>query len=188
MGMNYEVGKWAICKYPNEVIWYLFRISFVTDDYLYGVEHYNNNGSLVNLTKGSSRLFPVSNCLIATPSQIEQCLNAYAENNGYVEGVIVFDPIKGHNEQLWPNIIGAEYFENCDQLVNCGTTIYIKGKWAELVKEPETKEDLSIQCKTDDWGNYQLDSVHVIIRDKSVSLKELVSVYQQHLDIKTIIG
>ena len=124
---------------------------------------------------------------IATPAQIEQYLKAYAEKNGYVDQCVVKSVITESLSKL-DYTDGTEYNHADDEFWFCGAWIYSKGKWAEIVKEPEVKEDLPIQCKTDDWGKYQLDSVYVIIRDKSVSLKELVSVYQQHLDNKTIIG
>lgn len=184
--MKYEQGKWYWVEFPNERS-YIARITGTTvcfSEYALIVsEFYSDNG----VGHQREEKFLEKFCTgPATPAQIEQCLKAYAEKNGYVEGVDIICPV--HNDK-WVITGSLSYDTELDMLESSdGDIVYYRGKWAELVKDPETKEDLQIHCKTDDWGNYQLDSVHVTIRDKRVSIKELVSVYQHHLDIKTIIG
>lgn len=179
--MNYENNKW--CWVGGEEYSYIMRCESIIDGLMESNELYFTNGDSFDPS-------PVPLTYIngfATPAQIEQCLRAYAEKNGYVDQCVVKSVITGGLSKL-DYTDSTEYNQDDDEFWFCGAWIYSKGKWAEIVKEPEVKKDLQILCRTDDWGNYQLESLSVIIREKSVTLKELVEVYQQHLDNKTIIG
>lgn len=143
---------------------------------------------------------------LATTDQIEACLKAYAEKNGYVGAKVKM--IKGDvgntSESIQYLLVqhGIVYGVNHVRKY----TIYENGKWAEIVahapsvqdKQDEAltesirefvkNKDIIVSCPTDESGNYDLSGLYVCLDDKEVTLKELCETYYKMLEIKTIIG
>lgn len=193
---EYIQGKWYYGEVFQEV-YGIFRHSHNSKYSPHYNESYLENGN----TLGAH--FMASYDSIATPSQIEQCLKAYAEKNGYVNGAQIF--IVG--SPITTKLQGSDYRYDIDgDYLEVGAICYHKGKWAEIVahapsvQDKQDKEltnsihefvknkDVIVSCPTDESGNYDLSGLYVCLDDKEVTLKELCETYYKMLDIKTIIG
>lgn len=198
--MNYEENKWYYGKAINtpfiarfshtgndymlpEMLWFYFKELYFSDGYD-GGEHNRVASSIV--------------VGLATPTQIEQCLKAYAEKNGYVEGSIMKGIYSGR--KVW--LSGKLEYDKIDDSLSFGIyKIYRQGKWAEIVKEEpkstltktemDTKEEVelpSFRYKTDDLDDVDFHTLRFWIGGKDVHIYELIEVYKLALKFKDVIG
>lgn len=127
---EYEQGKWYWVKahFAHHAI---ARFKCINEEYPVFSEGYNIFGDGGNYEVSFTDKDSVFG--LATPAQIEQCLKAYAEKNGYVEGAKVdFDHF------VHGLVMPLSYLEDGDLLGDAkGCVVYASAEWAELVKEPE---------------------------------------------------
>lgn len=131
--MQYEVGKWYWFV-AGQVKW-IARFSYMNGSYFYYSESYTICGT----AEFDDWCDNSSNKGLAHPSQIEQCLKAYAEKNGYVEGVIVRPPVQDYRILIEGGFF--KYYPYCDGFGTGEANIYYKGKWAEIINHqvPDSK-------------------------------------------------
>ena len=153
--MEYEKGSW----YWFEALGYSFIMRCLTVD---NEKMYSNEVCLTNGDRYSSEEIEyLKYCKgLATTSQIEQCLSAYARKNGYVSSKIVSIhdevPVEGA-------CVGSFlYDEKRDQLlckssVHGAYTVYHQGRWADIVQEPRVTERI-IPIKEEDIKNDRLST------------------------------
>lgn len=187
---EYIQGKWYYGEIFQEV-YGIFRHSHNSKYSPYYSESYLENGN----TLGAH--FMASYDSIATPSQIEQCLKAYAEKNGYKEGASVYArTISGKKQTCDINVL--KYIEQTDELSSIDIygeplfSVYIQGKWAEIVAHAPSVQDKQDQELTESIHEYltnqDLEKMSVLINGHSVSLLKCVEVYQKSLELKDVIG
>jgi hypothetical protein len=188
--MNYEKGKWYASNRHDILSVYRFDCLDI-QSFMYS-EGYDQNG-IHQLCFGG--LIKTQIVGLATPSQIEQCLKAYAEKNGYVEGAVVKLDMGSLFKPIDWDIKGAErYISESDTLLDqSDIAIYINGKWAEIAKEPEPVKGIdfpnqSITTYTSGYCQRIDGSEKYLVRGEYVSIGELIQGYQKYLDNKTIIG
>lgn len=131
--MNYEAGKWYFVDDQDPTYSYIFRCD--TDGQI--VELYFTDGDTVYAGDCDT----VTAAILATSAQIETCLKAYAEKNGYV----------GSKVRLIRGVVGSiseeiKYLEMSDDDLwgenDCNSyTLYHNGKWAEIVQHAPSKQD-----------------------------------------------
>lgn len=181
---EYIQGKWYYGEVFQEV-YGIFRHSHNSKYSPHYSESYLENGN----TLGAH--FMASYDSIATPSQIETCLKAYAEKNGYVDDakIICCD------EKF--TIEGGLYYHECIDCLavtsnGAGAWVYREGQWAEIVAHAPSVQDKQDEALTESIHEYltnqDLEKMSVLINGHSVSLLKCVEVYQLCLGIKTIIG
>lgn len=204
--MNYEVGKWYWYKDPE--IFAIVRYEAHATYYLSFSESYTSSGEKL----GFDNCGHDSIQGLATPAKIDQCLKAYAEKNGYVEGVKIKDPaIKDYPYILYP----MSYYDGDGSLsddngtliykeMKTGEGFYIDHQWAELVKEEPKSTVTAGFFDTEEYLDHEMvkfvescsgmPTYHTIketkleVRGEMVSIQELIDAYQKYLDIKSIIG
>lgn len=125
--MEYEKGKWYWFEGVRGDKW-IARCNSWDSESMHNYEHYMMSGYGHKLGNSDD----IENCKgLATPSQIEQCLKAYAKKNGYL-GKKVIDQHGG------PSLVDGElkYSLEDDYLITSKyIVIYRQGKWAEIVQE-----------------------------------------------------
>lgn len=184
--MNYEIGKW---------FWFEFEdlspcISKLEESKnkksLIFNEAYDVNGLLVS----NSDYLTLRFCKgLATSAQIETCLKAYAEKNGYVGSKVIL--IRGVVGSISEEI---KYLEMSDDDLwgenDCNSyTLYHNGKWAEIVQHAPSKQDKQLINNIQEYLTDQdLEKMNVLVNGYSVSLLKCVEVYRKCLEIKKVIG
>lgn len=142
---------------------------------------------------------------LATTSQIETCLKAYAEKNGYINGVTITFPFMGKitNRTLY----GDQYEYDKIGLRYNGQIIYSDQykKWVDILKHARSVQDKQDQELTEriklhihdndiiispngEQKENNIKDVKVNVDGNRVSIEELIDGYKKFLDIKTIIG
>lgn len=197
--MNYENNKWYWFEF-NDSSPVIARFKEVSMAWTEDTFVYNEAYSLTGVANTEQAYFLLKYCKgLATPSQIGQCLKAYAEKNGYMEGVIIKD-----HKVKFPLI----YDSDIDALYDIYRyKLYHAGKWAEIVKEDpkitltrtegsmsiemDTKEKFelpSFKYKTDDFDDVDFHTLRFCIGGKDVHIYELIEVYKLALKFKDVIG
>lgn len=171
--MQYKVGKWYWFEFLIGKS-FISRCEMVSDTDMYSSEVYFTDGD----SDFERNWELLENCEgPATPEQIEACLKAYAERNGYVEGAKVICASTGGVFTLFDD--SKFYDEDDDDLSDNCCCIYAKGKWAEIVKEEPVK--------TMTPKSYSEDLIFDINGQK-VGISELIETYKKHLQIKDLLG
>lgn len=184
---EYIQGKWYYGEVFQEV-YGIFRHSHNSKYSPHYSESYLENGN----TLGAH--FMASYDSIATPSQIEQCIKAYAEKNGYVRSKVksLFNPAGIRTIKEGYGTSDKGYYADTDTFYMLGSPLYSKGKWAEIVQHAPSVQDKQDQDLTNSIHEYltnqDLEKMSVLINGHSVSLLKCVEVYQLCLGIKTVIG
>lgn len=198
---EYIQGKWYVVF--TEKYYYIIRCQYVKDGKMWSSEVYFSDGDC-DFLLGNTPIEKVKG--LATPAQIEQCLKAYAEKNGYVQGA----KVKSYYDIICLETSDVVYGDKYDILVSNGNryipAIYEKGQWAEIVahapsvqdKQDEaltkrihefvSNEPIIIGCPIDENKEYNLSRLYVTLKGKEVTLIELCETYYKMLEIKTIIG
>ena len=79
-----------------------------------------------------------ANARLATDKEVEEELIKEAKRRGFKEGVKFKSVSSGNNIELGYEFF--DYYSNQNQLCNGGGSVFIGGKWAEIIKETITKE------------------------------------------------
>jgi len=209
MKTEYKVGKWYWFDFPSEgsCIGRFERLSVIwTENSLTISELYSPTGT-GRIGQGS---FLEKYCKgLATPSQIETCLKAYAEKNGYVVNAQIID-LNGLEKCIGSDITysGKDYMYDENYAL-----IYENGKWAEIIAHAPSVQntqdealpenihknlsELKAEINNDDMLVFPPDPIvrkqtigesKLDINGNMVSIDELIEVYKKMLEIKTIIG
>lgn len=139
--MEKELGKWYVVNEGDESCMYILRVERFDNTRAYGKEHYFIDGATVDVEDNGVMIEEIK---IATSSQIEQCLIAYARKNGYVEGIKFYNVNTGSTIR---NLIAPLKYNDYTDTLYCkdGNVIYYQGRWADIVQDPkevELPEDL----------------------------------------------
>jgi len=217
--MNYDKDKWYLFETLNKG----FAIvrcgsNGLLSESMPSFEYYYNNGHGSLCQENDMSFWNVSYCKgLATLEQIEQCLKAYAEKNGYVEGVSLKDinGVKGLTVE-YPLVYIAE--DDCLHIGGAWSfkgALYYKGKWAEIVKDHiadpskmitagifDTDESFEVKpsggiipIKEDDFERSGVTTRETFLRKQSVTIngeniaiQKLIDVYKEILRIKAMMG
>lgn len=131
--MKFKDGDWV----TNDEIGWLHKIGYdasgdKSDSFNLSLDYYNDPNAKSTVKKYR----------LATSSEIEKHLIALAEKKGFKEGVII------ERSHLADNTVSViiksvncgdpnwAYDSSQDRLRIMGNTIYVNGKWAEIIEEP----------------------------------------------------
>ena len=79
-----------------------------------------------------------ANAKPATDKEVEEALIKEAKKRGFKEGIEFKSVSRGNSIERGYDVFG--YYSNQNQLCNGGGSVFIGGKWAEIIKETITKE------------------------------------------------
>ena len=129
--MEYIKDKWYWFEVQKHE--YMIRCNEYDDYNMYTNEVYFLDGVCINIHREESLNYCKG---LATSSQIEQCLIAYARKNGYVEGIKFYNVNTGSTIR---SLIAPLKYNDYTDTLYCkdGNVIYNQGRWADIVQEPK---------------------------------------------------
>lgn len=174
--MNYEVGKWYWFEYVFEDQFEsgIVKCDAVTEDKMFHNESYFSDG-FAELDIWCKYLQEIQG--LATPEQIEQCLKAYAQKSGYVEGAKIRSFISKNINLL---VQANNYYDSLsDEYWLVGALVYRNGQWAELIKEEPT-QILTTTPVTSGYMQAIPGTKSYYVDDVLVPISDLIECYRKH--------
>ena len=130
------VGKWYINIDGLKCLHFVTKITDSKEYFAYGFsfsnEWKNNKGF------GSVNDYTNKNFRLATNKEVEEALIKEAKKRGFKEGVEFKSVSSGNSIERVYDVFS--YYSNQNQLCSAGGSVFIGGKWAEIIKETITKE------------------------------------------------